>query len=100
MTLEKALHSSHSTAEHEPTRSSLRDQVPDLRFAAYPSPFKDEYERLLRLMVAQKDFFAAPTPALALDAPEEPQLRQYVLDSMGDPSSVATCRELLILALW
>ncbi len=64
-------------------------RVPDVSFAAYPSPFKEQYESLFWLMLGQKDFFAVPTPALALNAPEELQFRQYLLSSKGDPLSIS-----------
>ncbi len=64
-------------------------RVPDVSFVTYPSPFKEEYESLFRLMLGQKDFFAVPTPALALNAPEELQFRHYLLDARGDPSSIS-----------
>jgi hypothetical protein len=61
-------------------------RIPEVDFAKYASPFKEQYEELFKRVFSQREL--ASTPALALSGPEELSLQRFLLGVRGDPSTV------------
>lgn len=85
-----------ASVPESPTSAKLyRDSVvinrfPEVDFSKYISPFKDQNEKLFRIIFSQQIYgFDMSAPALALNDKEDLQFRRYLQAIKGDPSAAS-----------